>query len=233
MLIRSIVVLLTAAIGVNAITLLRSGLNITTKAEKEDCDFRLWVRADDLAPLTIIEGDVRLLNNMTNLSLEMARACRIIDWSLYLRYRERGAIQIPISNVKLPEKPAYNYSWGESIRGNQDYTLNRMLSNGEDVTSLLVESVKNPHEAEIQNYHQQLEEYVKALSNADKWIIRDDEITFFEASINMFSPPEVMQGEFCRLQLMKVTLISFCRRAACDFAFRNCCSQCTISRSIQ
>lgn len=196
MLWRLIAVLISAAFTANALSVPPDAVKLMPKAKREECDIKVWVRADDLAPMTIVEGDVRLVNNMTTLSPATARGCQILDWSLHLRYRERGAIQIPISDMPLPKKPSYNYSWGADSRGDRGFALNKMLSNGEDVSSFLVESQVNPHEAEIQEYRRQLDEYVRAVSNADKWIVREDEIVFFDSAMNMSnSPLEVSQGE--------------------------------------
>jgi hypothetical protein len=53
---------------------------------------RLWIRADNLSPLQVAEGEARLTNDLTVLSLEERKSKRVANWSLHLRHRERAAI---------------------------------------------------------------------------------------------------------------------------------------------
>jgi hypothetical protein len=170
-------------------------LKLVDNTNGEICDLKLWVRADDLSPSTIVEGDVRLLNNVSSLSAEAAAGCQILHWSLHLRYRERAAIQIPLSSLQLPKKPMYNYTWDSMTQGDKSYELDRMLNDGGDVTALF-ESTADPYEAEKQVYQQQLEEYAKAVSRGDQFVVGEDEITFFEAIKNMSTTLEVTGGKW-------------------------------------
>ena len=165
---------------------------------QEECDLRLWVRADDLSPSTIVEGDVRLLNNLTSLSDTALTACQIVDWSLVLRYRERAAMSIPLANVQLPEKPRYNYTWNSRV-GRRQFKVDNIFSGGEDMASLFGNAT-DPYAAEKEDYNRRLEEYALLLSSADKWIIQEEEVTFFETALSVNTTMETVEGECCRLR---------------------------------
>lgn len=195
---------------------------------QEECDLRLWVRADDLSPSTIVEGDVRLLNNLTSLSDSALTACQIVDWSLVLRYRERAAMSIPLADIQLPEKPKYNYTWNNRS-GRRQFKVDNIFSGGEDMASLFGNAT-DPYVAEKKDYNRRLEEYALALSSADKWIIQEEEVTFFETALSVNTSMETTEGECDRSHPEPAIcyLTTICSSAASYSALCYCGAQCSI-----
>jgi len=79
----------------------------------------LWVRADDLGPMQVAEGEARLVNDLHLLPLEERKGKEVVKWSLFLRHRERASIAIKVkesitsregepasSSSSLTEEPA-------------------------------------------------------------------------------------------------------------------------------
>ncbi|PWN86525.1 hypothetical protein FA10DRAFT_52123 [Acaromyces ingoldii] len=147
------------------------------------CDVRLWVRADDLHPASVAEGDARLVNNLTSVEQD---DCRVASWSLGLRHRERVALKYPLPDVELPAEPKYNYTW-ESYRWK--------VQDGE----FLDETVFDPHEEERKEYDRKLEEYATAIRSNEHWVIVEEERITFDIMADMGAIEEPREGGRGRL----------------------------------
>jgi hypothetical protein len=64
-----------------------AGLVAASDSADWPCDVRVWTRAPDLSPNSIIPGEARLAANGTG-------CVDMISWSVGLRYKERAIIKI-------------------------------------------------------------------------------------------------------------------------------------------
>ncbi|CEH19061.1 hypothetical protein CBOM_05742 [Ceraceosorus bombacis] len=130
----------------------------------------VWVRADDLRPSSLVEGEARLVNNLTHLADKpvLAEQCRIVSWTLGLRHRERVALKYPALDVQPPQKPQWNYTWSSPYYGLQDEL-----------------SVFTPFSPERTAYEKRMQEYADAMAKREQWIVAEKQRLNFEAVRDM------------------------------------------------
>ncbi|PWN39129.1 hypothetical protein IE81DRAFT_49072 [Ceraceosorus guamensis] len=134
----------------------------------------VWVRADDLRPSSLVEGEARLVNNLTHLAHDpvLAEQCRIVSWTLGLRHRERVALKYPVLDVQPPQEPQWNYTWSSPYRwGLQD-----------ELSVLMPFSPSSP---ERNAYEKRMQEYADAMANREQWIVAEKQRLNFEAVRDM------------------------------------------------
>jgi hypothetical protein len=68
-------------------TIALASLVAATDSEEWPCDLRVWTRAPDLSPNSIVPGEARLAANGTG-------CMDIASWSVGLRFKERAIIKI-------------------------------------------------------------------------------------------------------------------------------------------
>jgi hypothetical protein len=150
------------------------------------CDVRGWLRAPDLLPGHIIDGDVHLLINGTH-----PDCFNISSAHLGLRHKERGVVRYPSPAAELPAEPKNDKDGAGCSRSN-GYRIREdrydiwYTPHWQRFGRSLVEDVTDTNDT----YLQEREEWRKRMAEHDLWTVRVDETTDFEVL-----HPESIVGE--------------------------------------
>lgn len=157
-----------------------------------ECDLRVWVRSEDLRPSTVVEGDVRLFNNLTARSAE---ECQVASWSLGLRLKERAAIQYMTGRPTRPHPPP-----GLNLTAQADEEEEELpFESDQIVFGRIKETVKDEGHELRKKWDLALEswvEKVKEWEESKAYQAIDNETTVFESFLDMGRPKNTrLDGE--------------------------------------
>lgn len=153
---------------------------------------RVWVRSEDLRPSSIVEGDVRIFNNLTDRSLE---ECNIVSWSLGLRFRERGAVQYLTGRPMRPTQPQ-----GLNLTAHaDDEEADLPFESDQMVFGSIKETVRDEGRELRKKWDLDLESWVEKVRDWEEssaYSATEKNITVFESFLDMGSPESTrLDGE--------------------------------------
>ncbi|EIW74324.1 hypothetical protein CONPUDRAFT_160032 [Coniophora puteana RWD-64-598 SS2] len=139
-----------------------------------DCTFKAWVRAPDLAPNTIVTGDVRV---------KAARSYEVEAINVGLRYKERRFVKTVREGEVLPSHP------GQGPRT-------------KNLGAMPVSPWELPTHSEWFNPGEAHTEYLKAYLNQTLWDVSEEELVLFDIRhpVNLAQRPGVNFELFSKLE---------------------------------
>lgn len=131
------------------------------------CDIKAYVRAPDLFPNALLQGDARLMANGSDCT-------DMVGWQLGLVLKERAIVRLLAEGVTLPSEPQHNKTLMEDQFNRQDdwndvYRVGWRQPGGQD---------QSPYEVALQAYY-------SALANASLWEVHGSERIVFDLKVDL------------------------------------------------
>lgn len=164
-----------------------------------DCDVKAYVRAPDLSPNVLLQGDARLVANGT--------ACTdLVGWQLGLVMKERAIVRLVAEGATLPSQPKYNELEAEAWDEHREDPWNDVYP----VTwRLLGDQRQSPWDVAM-------EAYQSAMANVSLWQVHGAERAIFDLKVDLASATGEHHGAPGNSRSMSAPMISLFARTRFD-----------------